>query len=72
MLARSFCICDAAWRGREKDANSVRVRVLRSLFCLQPLCFAAFMDKGARQHDKRGEAGQRSGSYVRAIIQSIR
>lgn len=23
------------------------------------------MDKGARQHDKRGEAGQRSSSYVR-------
>ena len=42
-----------------------RARVLRSLFCLQPLCFAAFMDKGARQHDKRGEAGQRSSSYVR-------
>lgn len=57
MLARSFCICDAAWRGRAKGREFGADARLRSLFCLQSLCFATFVDKGARQHDKRGEAG---------------
>ena len=43
----------------------MRICVLRGLFRLRSLCFAAFMDKGARQHGNRSEAGQRGSSYVR-------
>ena len=56
-------------RGLAQARKRTRIRCgcasFVAYFACNRFAFAMFMDKGARQHDKRGEAGQRSSSYVR-------